>query len=469
MAGSEERSPSCEELAETVRGLREELESLRRENERLRRLVEELQRRSRRQAAPFSKGEPKPDPKKPGRKAGEAHGPSAWRQPPRRIDETLHAPLPCSCPDCGGGVERDGVAVQHQEEIRREPLGRRILMETGRCVRCGRRIFGRHPLQTSQAIGAAAPQLGPDAQAFVVQLKQEAGLSYGKIVRVFASAFGISLSRGGAAQIVLRAGERSRPIYQQILSRLPRSPVVYADETGWRVAAAGAWLWGFVTEQLVAYAIRASRGADVLHELLGEDFPGKLGHDGYVVYDDLALAIHQQCLRHLLTRCRDMLQVAVGGAVRFPRAVKKLLADSLALRDRRDDHAISPHGLAVATGRLEARLDRLLANHLANPDNERLAKHLDHHRDELFTFLRHPEIEATNWPGEHAMRPPAVNRKVWGGNRTWAGARAQEILLSVIGTCRKQGRDVLELISKTLRADSPQRRPRLFLPLPAPN
>jgi transposase len=468
MAGSDERSPSYEDLLEANRRLERENERLRKEIQELRRLVEELQRRAKRQAAPFSKGEPKRDPKKPGRKPGEAHGPSSWREPPSRWDETLYAQLPCSCPHCDGELERDGVEVQYQEEIRREPLRRRILMDTGRCVRCGRRVLGRHPLQTSHGIGAAAPQLGPDAQAFAVQLKVEAGLSYGKIVQVFASAFGISLSRGGAAQIVLRAGRRHQPAYQRILSSVPQSQVVYIDETGWRVEAQGAWLWSFVTQYVVAYLARRSRSSEVIREVLGEEFSGLLGHDGYASYDDQASALHQQCLQHLLTRCAQMLEVATGAAVRFPRAVKAVLTDALALRDRRDDQAISAHGLAVATGRLEARMDRLLAHHLTNPDNERLAKHLDRHRDELFTFLRHPQIEATNWPAEHAMRLAAVNRKVWGGNRTWAGARAQEALLSVIGTCRKQGRSVIDFISKTLRADSPRRLSRLILPQPAP-
>jgi hypothetical protein len=48
-------------------------------------------------------------------------------------------------------------------------------------------------------------------------------------------------------------------------------------------------------------------------------------HDGWSPYDNFALARHQQCLGHLLRRYHEMRQSATGGAVRFPRRIKKLL------------------------------------------------------------------------------------------------------------------------------------------------
>jgi hypothetical protein len=72
-----------------------------------------------------------------------------------------------------------------------------------------------------------------------------------------------------------------------------------------------------------------------------------------------------------------MIQIAPAAA-QFPMAVKMLLQDSLRLRDRHQQGEISPHGLAVATGRLEAQLDRLLNRRFCCPDNQRLAKHLRH-------------------------------------------------------------------------------------------
>ena len=69
------------------------------------------------------------------------------------------------------------VAPQYQEELPvQRPLVRRFDVEIGRCAQCRRRVQGRHPLQTSTALGAAAVQLGPQAVAFAVLLNKRYGL-----------------------------------------------------------------------------------------------------------------------------------------------------------------------------------------------------------------------------------------------------------------------------------------------------
>ena len=78
-------------------------------------------------------------------------------------------------------------------------------------------------------------------------------------------------------------------------------------------------------------------------------------------------------------------------------------------------------------------------------------QHLWTHRDELFTFLRQPGLDATNWRAELAIRFGVILRKVWGGSRTWAGARAQSVLMSVWQTCWQQGRCALDFLSQLLR------------------
>src|SRR3954470_21498328 len=218
-------------VLEELQQLRAEVERLRQDNERLRRELEEArarldqaQRRSQRQSAPFSKGPPKPQPKKPGRKSGKAHGRHGHRLPPSpaAVDEVLEAPLPDACPKCGGSIRETGVATQYQTEIPRRPLIRQFHVHVGCCDGCGRRVRGRHPLQTSDATGAAASQVGPEAQAAVVLLNKDAGLSHGKIAATFDALFGIALTRGACAQIVVRAGRRLRPAYAEIERRLPQ-------------------------------------------------------------------------------------------------------------------------------------------------------------------------------------------------------------------------------------------------------
>ncbi|HEY7312101.1 MAG TPA: IS66 family transposase [Gemmataceae bacterium] len=433
--------------------LRRRLHDLQAENERLRRQLDEAARAGKRQAGPFAKGEPKPNPRKPGRKAGKDYGTKAHRQPPspEQINEVHEAPLPDACPDCGGPLDETQVAQQFQVEIPRKPIHRQFNIHIGECRHCRRRVQGRHPLQTSDALGAAAAQLGPDAQAAIVELNKQGGLSHGKVTRCLGSLFGIRLSRGGSVHTVLRAAARCKPVYEAIQQIVRQSEWVVPDETGWRVGGHPAWLHTLVGPEATAYVIDPTRSGAVAEATLGLDYHGTMIHDGWSPYDQFEDARHQQCLNHLLRRADEMAAAATRGAVRFPRRVAELLRAGLDLRDRHAAGEISRHGLAVARGRLENQLSDLVFPPKTNAANERLAQHLWAHRADLFTFLRQPGLDATNWRAELAIRFGVILRKVWGGSRTWAGAQAQSVLMSVWRTCWQQGRCALDFLSQLLR------------------
>jgi transposase len=89
------------------------------------------------------------------------------------------------------------------------------------------------------------------------------------------------------------------------------------------------------------------------------------------------------------------------------------------------------------------------------PPNRRLLNHLASEREHLFTFLRVPSVQATNWRAEQAIRPAVVTRKSRGGNRTRAGADAWQVLTSVLRTATQQGRDPIELLTRLLQAPTP--------------
>ncbi|MGH9102530.1 MAG: hypothetical protein ACRDYD_06065, partial [Acidimicrobiales bacterium] len=133
----------------------------------LEKALEGAHRRSKRQAAPFSKGDPKPEPKRPGRRSGERHGRHGHRAAPvGPPDRDLVAPLPESCPECGGRVCHDRDEEQWQVDVP-EPkvVTTRFTVAVGHCVDCARRVQGRHPEQVSDALGAAGSQVGPVAKA----------------------------------------------------------------------------------------------------------------------------------------------------------------------------------------------------------------------------------------------------------------------------------------------------------------
>src|SRR5207247_3378810 len=103
---------------------------------------------------------------------------------------------------------------------------------------------------------------------------------------------------------------------------------------------------------------------------------------------------------------------------------------------------------------LGERTDKLLAMRPTHAPNRRLLGHLTNEREHLFTFLTEPGVQATNWRAEQALRPAIVNRKSWGGNRSWDGARTQQITMSVIRTANQQGIDTIELMTSAKRTRS---------------
>src|SRR5712692_6350324 len=441
----------CLERDKRIAQLERRVAELEAQVARLMRQLEEAVRAGKRQAAPFSKGPAKSEPKKPGRKVGEDYGIKAHRQPPEQIDQVLEAPLPDACPDCGGPIEETEIHQQFQTEIVRKALYRQFNVHIGTCQCCHKRVQGRHELQTSDALGAAASQLGPDAQAAIAELNKNAGLSHGKVVGCLENLFGVSLSRGGSAHTVLRVAHRCEPIYATIRAAVRSAAWVVPDETGWRVGGLPAWLHGFVAPDATAYVIDPTRSGSVAEALLGLDYSGTMIHDGWSTYNQFLNAEHQQCLRHFLNRCEEILTTANRGSVRFPREVQRILHQALNLRNRYLAGDVSDHGLKIARARLELDFFDAILGSKSDPINERFAQHLRNHCGEIFLFLDHPGLDATNWRAEQAMRFGVILRKIWGGNRTWAGARAQGVLMSVWRTCWQRGRSALNFVSQLLR------------------
>jgi transposase len=448
-------SSDREELKRKIASLEKQLARALAENDRLRKQLEEALRANKRSAAPFSKGEPKNHPKPPGRKPGAAYGQRATRPVPSRVDEQIPVPLPPHCPHCHGPVILNETRPQYQEDILRMTIIRRFDVEVGTCACCGRQAQGRHPLQTSDSLRVGEVQVGPEAVSMAAVLNKELGLSHERTARVLQLGYGLQWSRSGICRALERLGNLAAPTYQQLQSELRQSPVVWLDDTGWRVGARAQNLRVLLSEQVTVYVIEPHRGYAEAAAILGQDYAGFLEHDGARCFYGFKQASHQSCLEHLIRRCREMIQVAPPGAAQFPLAVKTLLQRGLGLRDRHREGSLSVHGLAVATGRLEAQLDRLLDRHFRCPANQRLAKHLRHEQPHLFTFLHCPGLDATNNFAERAIRLMAMARKTWGGNRTATGARTQQILASVLRTCWQQGKDAFGQLVKLLRSAQP--------------
>jgi transposase len=436
--------------------LRERVATLEAQVKSLLKRVDELTRAGKRQASPFSKGDPKKRPKRPGRKKGKKHGGRASRPKPPKVDETIDVPLPnrCPYPECQGDVERVRLVEQLQTDLPPvRPIVREFRIEIGRCTCCGKRVQPRHPLQASDALGAASSTLGANVLGLGTLLNKEYGLGWKKVATLIETAFGLKASPSTYCRAALRVGDRIEPTADAIVDSLRESPVVSPDETGWRTGGHKRWLWAFTTPVLTVYAIAASRGFDVAASVLGEGFDGALVRDGWAPYRSFDEAVHQTCLGHLLRRCRSILDSAQRGAARFAHGVRRVLKGAIELRDRADE--LTEHGFASLRGKLEAQFDRLLSWNPTYEPNARLAKHLRNEREAVFTFLYVEGVEPTNWEAEQAIRPAVLARKLSGGSRTDRGATVHARLLTVLRSAKQQGRDPFALLVEAFHSPGP--------------
>lgn len=437
-----------------------EVERLKTENASLRAKLEASRREGKRQSAPFSRNARTPEDKRkrPGRKPGEAYGKRARRLPPDQVDEDIPVPLPEVCPACGEDLrdlEPEKWLEQFQDELVTAVLRRRYVIAAGHCPACDASIRGRHPDQTSDAVGAAGAMLGSTAVSLAAWLHYGCGLSAAKVSKLY-GLLGLEVTPGGITLALERLAADASGTYDALKAALRFSAVVTPDETGWRVDAQRGWLWVFVGDKVTVYDIavgEGSRSYDVAKNILGEDYSGILVRDGWGSYRCFKKATHQTCLAHLLRRTNEMIADSVAGQARIPHAVRRLLKDALALRARRDCAQIGPEELEAEIAALEERVDKLLGARPTHEPNRVLLAHLGRERQALFTFLRTPGLPATNHEAERGIRPQVCIRKNWGGNRTERGAYAAKVIGSVIRTAVQQGLDPTDVLVEIHTSD----------------
>ena len=244
-------------------------------------------------------------------------------------DKTFEAPCPEQCP-CGGKVGAEGSIDLYQVDIPPiQPETWKFVVGHGHCQKCGRRVRGQHPLLISKAFEVGTVHFGPRLLAFAAFQKMICGVSYDKIRLGFEQMLGFPVARSTLCRAMQRLARRAKPTRDALVEALRASPVVYADETGWKQGGRRVWLWVFTNLRETVYEILPGRGFEQAASVLGKNYAGTLGVDGWAPYRCFKEATLQTCYNHLLHRCHELLETATRGAVRFPRLVKAILRHAL--------------------------------------------------------------------------------------------------------------------------------------------
>lgn len=437
-----------EQLREKAKRLEEESQRLQRDNERLRQQVEELQdelRASRRQAAPFSKGQLKANPKRPGRKPGQGLFRRRSAPPRSECDVIVEATPPAACPDCGGSLTAEGEewASTTDLPVCPQPVVIHYRVRVCRCTQCGKRVRGRSPGLAPDQFGATAHRVGPGVKAMAHTFHYGLGVPVRKVPTLLKEAAGISITQSALTQDALRCGEGGVGArYQQLRDGVRQAPVVNTDDTGWRVGGNIAHLMVFVTAQSTVYQIRPQHRNEEVRELIPADYPGVMGTDRGKSYDaqEFDAVDQQKCLNHIRRNITEVVETKQGRARDFGLTLKGLLQQSTELHKNR------PH-LPPADYQIQVQqIDEALTHHLRNrilkdDDNQRLLNGIGMHHDRgnLLRFLRVEGVEPTNNRAERAVRPAVIARKVSQCSKNQRGAESFAAFVSVVQTAAQTG------------------------------
>lgn len=438
------------------------------EVERLRRQADESERAGKRQAHPFARDEAKAHPRKPGRRKG--HKADLRPIPtPDQIDRIVDVRID-KCPMCDVDLYDHREVVQYQTDLPPiVPVVTQFNIETATCPCCRQRWQGRHPDQTSDAVGASGNTLGPVVLTMAAEMKHRLGVSYGKICDFLQTYCQFKACPAAFIRAEQRLAQLARPTHDLLVEALRQSHVVHADETGWRVGRLNAWLWVFSSKDATVYVIRTGKGArghQVPTGLLGTDFDGYLVVDGLKTYDVLAVA-KGRCNGHLLRRCKKLrASLTSSSEQQHVEALSDLLKEAIELAKRRDQHA--PDDYQANVLKIEDRLDDWLAANVdragASAELDRLDSHVRDHRGEWLTFLHDPEVPPTNNHAEQMLRPAVITRKVGGCNKNLLGALVHSILASLLVTCHRRGKRFLDLTRQLWQSREPKAIPLESLP-----
>jgi transposase len=385
-----------------------------------------------------------------GRKRGGQPGHrGTWRRllPIEQVHEVVTL-VPERCRQCGQPFPEPagrcrGRVWRHQV-VELLPLAVRVTeyqMIARRCAACGKRTRADLPA------GVPWRPFGARLTAVIALLSGRYRLSRREVRQLLQDLWAVRVSLGAVVRQEQAQSAALAPVIEEAQAAVQQADVVNMDETGWRQEHQRAWLWTVVTAELTVFRIDYSRGGSVVEALLGSEFAGVVGSDRWSAYNRFPAERRALCYAHLKRDFQALVDrggegEAIGrwGLAEIARSFELWHQFRVGDFDRQE--------LRQRLVPLQARFGRLLRHGQDIPDRKAaaLCHELRKWWGSLWTFARIEGVEPTNNEAERALRPAVLWRKGSFGSDSAAGSRFAERLLTVVATCRQQGRSLLDFL-----------------------
>jgi transposase len=429
-------------LEQEVIALRAENAALRAELAAALKRIVELEQGKKKERPSFAKANKskKAEPKKPRRKRKpEQNGARRRETPTKSVSHKLE-----DCPDCGCHLYGQSVARRRQVIELPPPqpveVTEHVVMKSW-CPRCERWHTPRLDLR---GVVLGHGRLGVRLISLIAYLRTELRMTVRAIRNYLKTVHELVLSIGEITEVLDRVREAGQPTLRGLREQMRSSPVVHADETGWREDGQGGYVWTFSTAdgpEAVRYFERdKSRSGHVAKRVLSVSFRGILVSDFYAGYNRYK-GPHQRCWVHLLRDLHELKEEHAedGSVLQWASEVRALYDEAKAalpgMKERADQEREALYNSLVERSQ---ELALRYAQDKAHPCRA-LAKRLSRHQDELFQFVRVDAVPADNNLAERSLRPIVVLRKISGGTRSPAGSKTRMALASLFATWRARG------------------------------
>ena len=361
---------------------------------------------------------------------------------------------PQLCPECGGQEFADiAVKVRYQQIAElMEPAIEVVEYEHQgcECLGCGAWVWGVLP---DAVVGAQS--LGARLQALLVWLGNYGHLSYEKQQELLQELGQIAVGTGTLQATNARMSEIVTPAVEGLGDWVKQSAHVQVDETPGLVKGIKEWMWVACGVGFCLFHAADTRSRAELETLLGKSFAGVLSSDDFSVYNGYEVRAQQKCMAHLRRHFKKVLKLKHGNNPPLAKVFIDLIdAAFTAHRQWREIQDASAYRSWAEDFKIEVQT--ALAQWLPKAGYAAglLLRSLRDKAQQWWYFLDHPEVPPDNNRSERSLRLAVTKRKVCGGSRSMEGFAQTAVLLTVIQTCRAQGRSVFEFFKQALMAAS---------------
>lgn len=289
----------------------------------------------------------------------------------------------------------------------------------------GEIFIAKHPDMPDRGI------FGKNVQAFTNWLRFKCRVPFDKIASTFTGVFDITMTAPTAMDICNRVADKVSPKYDELKEAIKTENAVNADETGANRNGVPAWLWGFFSDMVALFVFNTKRGGDIVERILGKDFKGRLGCDGWSTYAVFSRAygiLLQRCWAHLLREVKyaykknkelEQAYIWINDIFKDVKKARRLKSEYL--RKQRYN-------------KLVKELERWTQMYRSYKGMGEIITKVKNGGEFWFTCVLYPEIEPTNNKAERGLRAWRVLEKIIGCLRSEQGEKTTEIMLSLFQT-----------------------------------